>query len=64
MKNKPRHELCIDKTSCKSELENQNQMQDTSSAKTPVYSRQTPMGHGTADVIKKQYIESQQHDIE
>jgi hypothetical protein len=41
---KPVHEICVDKTSCKAELDNKKTI---------------PTGHMTKDTIRKQYQESQ-----
>ena len=54
---KPRHEMCVDKTSCKSEMEN---TKFPSSQPSQSSITQDPTGHFTKDAVKQQYIQSEQ----
>lgn len=55
-RNKPRHQLCIDKTSCKAELEGKNALQSNSAALSgPTY-------YLTKDAVKEQYLQSQKQN--
>lgn len=58
MRNKPRHELCMDKTSCKSELANESGNQRISSAE-PTLETQTLSSNGqpTKNTIQNNKME-------
>lgn len=58
-RSKPRHELCIDKTSCKAELESKNPAQTNARTSAGLSG---PVGHLTKDSIKDQYLQSQKQN--
>lgn len=59
-RSKPRHELCVDKTSCKAESANRSKISAGNTADLPGLSG--PAGHLTKDTVKQQYLQSQKQN--
>lgn len=59
-RSKPRHELCVDKTSCKSEAESRKKPLGGNTAGSTGFSGSA--GHLTKNTVKQQYVQSQQQN--